>query len=94
MNERFPFDPRSVVVVAGNARIPVRVTVMARCQAYVIQGPNPAMTASAVRCVRNSAGKLKVDGKSYPVARSTTTRLGSCSKKSGWLYAVDLDAKK
>lgn len=68
MNDRFPFDPRASSCLRQRA-IPVRATAMARCQAYVIQGPNPAKTASAVRCVRDSAGKVKLDGKSYPVCK-------------------------
>ncbi len=67
---------------------------MARCKAYVIQGLDPAKTASAVRCVRDSAGKLKIDGKSYPVCKKHHGKEWKLFKKGGWLYAVDLDTKK
>jgi hypothetical protein len=68
--------------------------VMPRCKTYEIKGPDPAKTASAVRCVRDSAGKLKVDGKSYPVCKKHHGKAWQLFRKGGWLYAVDLDAKK
>jgi hypothetical protein len=67
---------------------------MARCNVYVIQGPDPAKTASVVRCVRDSAGKLKVDGKSYPVRKKHHGKDWNLFKKGGWLYVVDLDTKE
>jgi hypothetical protein len=67
---------------------------MARCKAYEIQGPNPAKTASAERCARESAGKLKVDGKSFPVCKKHHAKAWDLFMKDGWLYAVNLNAKK
>ena len=68
--------------------------VMARCKAYEIQGPDPAKTAGAVRCVRDAAVKVKVDGKSYSVCKKHQGKAWKLFRKGGWLYAVDLDAKK
>jgi hypothetical protein len=67
---------------------------MARCKVYEIQGADPARTAGAVRCACDSAGKVKVDGKSYSVCKKHRGKAWKLFRKGGWLYAVDLDAKK
>jgi hypothetical protein len=38
--------------------------------------------------------EAQVDGKSYPVCKKHHDKAWKLFKRSGWLYAVDLDAKK
>ena len=67
---------------------------MARCKTYEIQGPDPGKTAGAVRCARESTGKLEVDGKKYPVCKKHHGDAWNLFVKDGWLYAVNLKSKK
>jgi hypothetical protein len=71
-----------------------RLPPVARCKTYEIQGPNPAKTAGAVRCTRDSSGKLAVDGKTFPVCKKHHDKTWTLFVKDGWLYSVNLNAKK
>ena len=53
-----------------------------------------AKTAGGVRCVRDSAGKLKVDGQVVLGVQEASRQGLETVQEGGWLYAVDLDAKK
>jgi hypothetical protein len=67
---------------------------MARCKAYEIQGPQANKKASAVRCVRDAAGKEVVDGRSFPVCKKHRGKAWTLFVADGWLYAIQLDVKK
>ncbi len=67
---------------------------MARCRAYVIQGPDSPKIASTVLCRGDSAGWLKVDGKSFPVCKKRRGKAWNLFMKDGGLYAVKLNARK
>ncbi len=47
-----------------------------------------------MRCARDSAGKLEVDGKPFPVCKKHRGKAWNLFRKDGWLYAGDLKAKK
>jgi hypothetical protein len=69
---------------------------VARCKAYEIKGDDPTKKkrSAAVRCVRDSAGKAAVGGKSYPVCKKHQEKSWSLFAKDGWLYAMKGKAKK
>jgi hypothetical protein len=74
-----------------------RLLVVARCKAYEIKGDDPNQKKrrwSAVRCVRDSAGKAALAGKSYPVCKKHRGKSWRLFAEEGWLYAMRVEAKK
>lgn len=65
---------------------------MARCKVYEIEGPDPSKTAGAVRCHRDGVSKVTIDGHDVMVCKKHRGKNWKLFRKSGWTYAVDLDA--
>jgi hypothetical protein len=65
---------------------------VARCKVYEIQGPDPAQTASAVRCHREAVGKVKIDAREFPICKKHRADDWQLFRKGGWPYAVNLDS--
>jgi hypothetical protein len=67
------------------------VRTVAICKVYEIQGPDPNATAGALRCLRDAADELDVDGARLSICEDHRGNVWHLFANGGWVYAVALD---
>jgi hypothetical protein len=64
---------------------------VAICRVYEIQGPDPKGTAGALRCLRDAADEIRVDGVRLSICENHGGNVWHLFANGGWVYAVNLD---
>ena len=67
------------------------VVPVAICKVYEIRGADPSATPGALRCLRDAADEIDVDGVRLPICDDHRGGVWHLFANGGWVYAVNLD---